>query len=413
MYLSSIILEQFRCYERQDLQLPAEGIRLAGANASGKTSFVEGIRILSMMKSARASAERELINWTSNQEFGLPPYARIRGRVHHQSGTETDIEISLTADPNRPSHTRKQIKIDGQPKRAIDAVGYLKTVLFEPEDMDLVLGAPSVRRRYLDVAISSLDRTYLRLLSQYGKVLEQRNGLLKALRELPGTERRNRLSELDYWNDELLNRAAYIVSARHQYLESTAVALDEAFRALLGDEYQLTARYSESWTGGGVDDDRPEHLGIQDERNEYYDLQSIVLTRLRGELERRRDEELARGVTAFGPHRDDIQLFLDGRPLDAFGSRGQQRLAVVALKLSEVEAVRSATGSPAVLLLDDVLSELDELRQSRLLERVSALGGQVIVTATDSALIDVDPLAHLPLYSVENGVLTRISAEDA
>ncbi|MEX2425726.1 MAG: hypothetical protein WD401_03090, partial [Thermomicrobiaceae bacterium] len=122
--MSSIRLEQFRCYALQELKLPPEGVRLAGQNASGKTSLVEGVRLLSMMKSARASVERELINWTSNQEYGLPPYARVLGTVKGSTEIET-IEISLSVDPQRPSHTRKQIKLDGTPRRAVDAVGKL------------------------------------------------------------------------------------------------------------------------------------------------------------------------------------------------------------------------------------------------------------------------------------------------
>jgi DNA replication and repair protein RecF len=401
MFLTSILLEQFRCYSRQQLDLPEQGIRLAGSNASGKTSFVEGIRMLSMMKSARASAERDLINWTSNQEFGLPPYARIQGTVRQSSGSETDIQIALSVDPNRPSHTRKQIKVNQQPRRAIDAVGYLKTVLFEPEDMELILGSPSIRRRYLDVAISSLDRTYLRLLSQYGKILEQRNGLLKTLKEIPGTQRSARSSELEYWDDELINRAGYIVAARQRYLTELARPFEEAFGSLVGDSFSLSAEYRQSLR----DMSKTGSATPASSTNDDVEAQREAVKVLRDELHRRRDEEFARGVTACGPHRDDIQFLLDGRALESFGSRGQQRLAVVALKLAEIEAVRAATGTPAVLLLDDVLSELDEIRQSRLLTRVSETGGQVIVTATDRALIDVPQLKEMPLYSVANGEL--------
>lgn len=399
MHLTTLLLEQFRCYQRQYLELPEQGIRLAGSNASGKTSIVEGIRMLSMMKSARASAERELINWTSNQEYGLPPYSRLQGTVQQSSGTETRIDITLSVDPNRPSHTRKQIKVDGQPRRAIDAVGYLKTVLFEPEDMELVLGSPSVRRRYLDVAISTLDSTYLRLLSQYGKILEQRNGLLRSLRELSRSARQSRSGELDYWDSELINRAAYIVAARQRYIASIGPPLDDAFRALLGEEYELGATYAQSLSDPG----RSASSVLGKATNDPLDDQRVVMETLRHELEQRRDEEFARGVTAFGPHRDDVQLLLDDRALESFGSRGQQRMAVVALKLSEVEAVRATTGSPAVLLLDDVLSELDESRQRRLLKRVSGLGAQVVVTATERALIDVEPLQDLPMYTVSGG----------
>jgi DNA replication and repair protein RecF len=398
MHLQHIIFEQFRCYERQELELPAAGVRLAGANASGKTSLIEGIRLLSMMKSARASVERELINWTSNQEYGLPPYARVQGRIANNPRAE-HVEVSLSVDPQRPSHTRKQIRVDGQPRRAIDAVGLLKTVLFEPEDMELVLGSPSIRRRYLDVAISTFDSTYLRLLSQYNKILEQRNSLLKSIREQSPSARSSRLPELDYWDHELINRAGYIVAARVRFAQAASGPLRAAYHALLGEQYELTIRYDLATRSGVLTD---QNIARHDDP---VDQQRAATAQLENEIEERRSEEFSRGVTAAGPHRDDIAFLLDGRDLEAYGSRGQQRLAVVALKLAEVQAIRNATGESAVLLLDDVLSELDELRRECLLNRVSELGGQVVVTATDAGLLRDEHLQGLPLFHVADGCL--------
>jgi DNA replication and repair protein RecF len=398
MYLKHILFEQFRCYSRQELEIPPSGIRLAGANASGKTSFVEGIRLLSMMKSSRASVERELINWESNQEFGLPPYARIQGWVAGQPDAE-HIDIALTVDPQRPSHTRKQIRIDGHARRAIDAVGLLKSVLFEPEDMDLVLGSPSVRRRYLDVAISTYDPTYLRLLSQYNKILEQRNSLLKAIREMHPASRTSRVSELDYWDQELINRAGYIIATRVRFLERISTPLHDAFCALLGDDYDLQLGYDiVNRTDATICADIARQADM-------VDAQRVAAANLETEIGQRRNEEFSRGVTAAGPHRDDVSFLINGRSLEAFGSRGQQRIAVVALKLAEVSAIEAETGQTAVLLLDDVLSELDELRRSRLLARIAELGSQVIVTATDASLLELDPIETLPLFHVQEGSL--------
>ncbi len=401
MHLAHIYLEQFRCYTRQELELPPAGIRLAGSNASGKTSFVEAIQLLSMMKSARASVERELINWESNAEFGLPPFARIQGWAEGAVDVNS-IEIILTADANRPNHTKKQIKLDGQPTRSIDAVGRLKTVLFEPEDMDLVLGSPSVRRRYLDVAISTLDSTYLRILSQYNKILEQRNSLLKSFRDQDRSTRSARSGELDYWDSELINRAAYIVAARLRFLDQARDPLARSFQALLGEEhelrvdYQLATRLDESGSERDVD------------VHDFTGLQRQISQRLQHEIENRRAEEFSRGVTAVGPHRDDLMFLLDGRDIESFGSRGQQRLAVVSVKLAEVDVIQQVSGQTAVLLLDDVLSELDERRQQRLLELVGALGGQVVVTATDARLIQVEQLEQLPLYHVDSGQINAV-----
>lgn len=398
MYLYHVMFEQFRCYQRQELELPSAGIRIAGANASGKTSFVEGVRLLSMMKSARASVERELINWTSNQEYGLPPYARLQGRIAGNPLAEL-VEISLSVDPQRPSHTRKQIRVDNQARRAIDAVGLLKTVLFEPEDMDLILGSPSVRRRYLDVAISTIDATYLRLLSQYNKILEQRNSLLKSIRDQSAGARSARLPELEYWDHELINRAGYIVAARVRFIRQISEPLLNGFQALLGDEYHLSVSYNMAHRSGEITDESIARYP------DPVDQQRAATTQLESEISSRRSEEFSRGVTAAGPHRDNVAFHIDGREMEAYGSRGQQRIAVVALKLAEIQAVQNTTGESAVLLLDDVLSELDQTRRTRLLSRIADLGGQVIVTATDASLLNEDQLAHLPLFHASSGEL--------
>jgi DNA replication and repair protein RecF len=397
MRLSHVHLEQFRCYQRLDIELPAVGMRLAGSNASGKTSFLESIQLLSTLRSARAGVDRELINWSSNEDYGLPPYARVSGSWN-SDGDNGLIEVALTVDAQRPTHTRKQVKVDGHPRRAIDAVGLLKTVLFEPEDMELVLGSPSIRRRYLDVAISTLDATYLRLLSQYNKIVEQRNSLLKSLRENGAGSRHARLPELEYWDQEMINRAAFLVAARLTFLNRMLAPLAAEFFALSGNHAKLSIAY-------GSAAEFPQGFETRVDAGDMVDAQRRVLQWLEKSLEERRDEEFRRGVSVFGPHRDDLQFVIDGRELSAFGSRGQQRLAVVSLKLAQVEVVRDATGEIPVLLLDDVLSELDRERRERLLNRISELGGQVVVTATDARFLDTPQLEQLPLFHVQDGEL--------
>lgn len=400
MHLTHLMLEQFRCYERLELAVPDVGLRLAGSNASGKTSLLEAIRLLSTMRSARAGVERELINWTSNEDFGLPPYSRVIGEWRADSDASS-IEVALIADAQRGNHTRKQIKVDGHSRRAIDAVGKLKTVLFEPEDMDLILGAPSVRRRYLDVALSGLDTTYLRLLSQYNKILEQRNSLLKQLRDRSGGNWRSRMPELEYWDQELINRAAFIIAARIRFLNDLAGPMTSAFGELAGEAHALRVAYAPAA-------DAPEGFEERIQAVDSIDAQRQVAQWLESTLESQRDEEVRRGLTVLGPHRDDLRVLLDGRDIDAFGSRGQQRIAVVSLKLAEVQAISVATGELPVLLLDDVLSELDEIRRERLLRRIGDMGGQVIVTATDVRFLQTELLERLPMFQVEAGALTPL-----
>jgi DNA replication and repair protein RecF len=397
MRLLALHLEEFRCYSRLDLDFPSDGVRLFGENASGKTSLLEAITILSTTRSPRASIERELIRFDSVADLGLPPYARIVGRIAADHD-ETSVEISLSATNDEAATTKKRIRIDGQARRAVDAVGRLKVVLFQPEDLDLVLGSPSIRRRYMDVLLATVDTSYLRTLSQYGRILEQRNSLLKRLRDRAGRSNDAR-GELEYWDTELMSRAAYLTTRRVRYLVALRDSLSAYFSRLAGEAApQVEAHYDARF---GLSPDSYERIG----KIESQAAQRLVQHELERALKERREEELRRGVTVIGPHRDDFVMTVGGRNLSAFGSRGQQRLGVVALKLAEMDAVRRLSGEAPVLLLDDVLSELDEARRRRLLDLVSAAECQTIVTATDRGLLETPVLKQLPLLHVVGGTV--------
>jgi DNA replication and repair protein RecF len=351
--------------------------------------------MLSTTRSPRASVERELIRFDPDVDFGLPPYARIVGR-HSIDHGEHSIELALTTDASNGGVTRKRIKIDGQPRRAIDTVGRLKVVLFQPEDLELVLGSPSVRRRYLDILLATLEPVYLRTLSQYGRILEQRNSLLRNLRDQASRGAGDR-AQLEYWDFELLTRAAYLIALRVRSLGQLRYPLAEHFAQLSGHSAPtLDVCYNASLelTAAQIE---------QIEGSNLADAQRILQHALERALEARRREELRRAVTVLGPHRDDFRLILDGRDLSAYGSRGQQRLGVVALKLAELQTVRDVSGELPVLLLDDVLSELDEIRRAQLLALLGQDGCQTIVTATDRALLEVSGLDDLPMYRVVAG----------
>ncbi|HVX29408.1 MAG TPA: DNA replication and repair protein RecF, partial [Nitrolancea sp.] len=241
MRLDRLELEEFRVYRRAVLDLPPDGLRLFGTNASGKTSLLEAIYLLATTRSPRASVDRDLINWESNEEFDLAPYARVVGYLTEADGGDREVEIALVADPSRPKVTRKRAKLDGRACRLTGIVGTLKVVLFSPEDLNLVLGSPSIRRRYLDISISQLDRTYLRALSRYGKLVERRNSLLKDLGNGSG---RNAEDELAYWDDEFTTYSSYLLAARLRYLEGLKREADGAFKRLLGGDGRLRLEYA-------------------------------------------------------------------------------------------------------------------------------------------------------------------------
>ena len=400
MILLRLDLEEFRIYRRVALEIPPAGLRLFGTNGSGKTSLLEAIYLLATTRSPRSSLDRDLINWESNAEFELAPFARVSGHLAQADGIERDVEMALVADSVRPSVTRKRAKIDGRACRVVDLVGTLKVVLFSPEDLNLVLGSPSGRRRYLDISISQFDRTYLRALSRYGKLVDRRNSLLKDLGSRSGG--RVAEDELAYWDEEFTTYSAYILAARIRYLAGLGFDAAEAFARLIGTESRLSLEYVASV-------DLPEAQVERIVSGSIEDAQPLIARSIASILRRRRQEELRRGSTLIGPHRDDFTYALDERSLSSFGSRGQQRLAVVATKIAELSRIVAMTGEPPVLLLDDVLSELDPEHQEGLLQALGNAGCQIIMTATSRDLLEHPALANLPIASVNHCSITILN----
>lgn len=405
MRLTTLHLEEFRSYRRMTVDLPPAGLRIFGLNAGGKTSLLEAVYLLATMRSPRASSEREAINWQSGAELGLPPYARVAATVRHNSH-ETDVEVVLTVDEERGGALRKRVKLDGRPRRAVDAVGALKVVLFTPDDLNLILGSPSIRRRYLDITLSQIDTTYLHALSQYGRLLEQRNSLLKDLGGRRPRDERTVEDQLAYWDGEIITRGAYLLAQRLRYVHRIDEAAAREFEALARTGDRLGLRYSTTVT-------LPDALRERVVEASLADAQAFVARALESDFHRLRSDELRRGVTLVGPHRDDLEFLLGGHDLSAYGSRGQQRIAVVATKLAELRQVVAMSGERPVLLLDDVLSELDPEHQDRLLAALGTAGCQILITATDRALLDQPALGALPLIEARGGTLVWVEAGDA
>lgn len=396
MKLERLDLEEFRVYRRASLAVPPAGLRLYGTNASGKTSLLEAIYLVATTRSPRATIDRDLINWESNDEFELAPYARVVGYLTESDGDSHEVEIALVADAARPNVTRKRAKLDGRACRMTGLVGVLKVVLFSPEDLNLVLGSPSGRRRYLDISISQLDRTYLRALSRYGKLVERRNSLLKDLGNGSG---RNAEDELAYWDDEFTTYASYILAARMRYLAGLKQDAAAAFQRLSESDGRLRLAYAATVN-------LPEAQVERVTASTIAEAQPLIARAVGTQLRQRRHEELRRGLTLIGPHRDDFLYELDERDLASFGSRGQQRLAVVATKLAELAQIISLSGESPVLLLDDVLSELDPEHQDGLLHSLGGAGCQIILTATSRELLEHPSLADLPVGEVGGGTVT-------
>lgn len=330
-----------------------------GPNAAGKTSLLEGIVLVAWGRSHRTSSEGELVRWGRE-------VARIEARIGPADAdpNSTDaVEVALVA--TAAGGARKRIRVNGVARRAAGLVGVLRTVLFAPEEMLLIAGSPSLRREALDRLAGQRSPAYARDLSAYGRALQQRNGLLRLIREEQATR-----AELRFWDQALLEAGSAVVAERHRLLEAVAEPLAAAHAEIAPDEAsdgRLTVRY---------------------ETNAPIQPGESARAALARRLAETADKEVWNGTTLIGPHRDDLVFELDGRPLATFASRGQQRTAILALKLAELDLLTALDGRPPLLLLDDVFSELDPERRAHLVRRIAALPQAFVTTTT---LDDLDP----------------------
>jgi DNA replication and repair protein RecF len=409
MILTRLALTHFRNYRALEIDFAGGLTLFQGENAQGKTNLLEAIYFLATTRPVHAQQEREVVDWAAQDE--PIPYSRVAGSVQANGPDQRALELEILLTPRGDGvNFKKQIRINGVNKRAMDLIGQLRAVLFLPEDIALVAGAPGERRRYLDIALCQIDRTYCRSLSAYQKIVTQRNSLLKNLREQGAAAHApTTVAQLGFWDEQLVSYGATVVARRHDFVE----ALDRAARQrqldLSDNRETLTLQYVPSFNPGTLTE--PTYRRIKDgefvtsgETHEPAE-RSAIAAAYQAQLAKRRERELAAGSTLYGPHRDDLRFFANGRDLRLYGSRGQQRTAALALKLAEVQVMTAATGAAPVLLLDDVMSELDARRRSTLLAAL-ADARQVILTTTDWEDFSPEFRAQAQCFSVLGGAVT-------
>jgi DNA replication and repair protein RecF len=405
MQLASLSLTNFRNYVRCDLDFSSLVTVIRGGNAQGKTNLLEAIYYLATAESPRARTDRELINWLSNEE--PIPFARLEGRVE---GSEDLRELSIVILV-KDDRLQKEIRVNGVARRTTDLAGQLKVLLFMPEDIDLIAGSPDARRRYLDMAISQLDRRYARSLRTYNRVLVQRNSLLRQLRERQGNRQ-----QLEFWDERLTEQGGQIVATRLATVESLHELLQDVHPRLTGGAERLHLLYRSSLPlegANGLGAYRQLRLEAPSSRSEAAQRETpseaAIKAVFRRQLQERRAEEIERGMTIMGPHRDDLRFLVGGVDMCVYGSRGQQRTIAVSLKLAELELTRSETGQEPILLLDDVMSELDEDRRRYLLDSIHG-DQQVIITTTDLDAFDRVFLDSAATWMINEGRFQPLSS---
>lgn len=383
MYVRRLRLDDFRNYRRLELDLPAGVLLFLGENAQGKTNLLEAVHLLSTSRSPRTTAGAEFISWDASTDG--PAIARIEAEAERKSGP-VRVEMTVRGTDEKIANGRgragKRLRVNGVARRASETVGQISSVFFTPEDLDLIGGPPALRRRYLDITLSQVDGRYLAALQEYMKVVLQRNVLLRRLRE--GL---SRPEELTFWETRMAESGAYIVAARAAASERLAELAAAVHVALSGEREELRLVYEPRWSQDG-------DAASLEGRN-VAELAAAFLET----LQRNRQREVAAGASLWGPHRDDLLFLLDGRSAAAFASRAQRRTSALALRLAEGRFLLAATGDYPVLLLDDVLSEMDERRRLSVLSEIAGFDQVWITSAAESYVRSLVPDAHVFLVS--------------
>lgn len=376
MHLESIDITNFRNYEHAELSFsPAINV-LIGENAQGKTNLIESIYFLAMSRSHRTSRDRELIRWDSD-------FAKVKGSLKKKSNT-LPLEITL-------SKRGKQAKLNHlEQKKLSDYIGQLNIILFAPEDLSLVKGSPSVRRKFIDMELGQMNKLYLYHLSQYQQILKQRNQFLKQARY----EKKYDNIYLEVLTEQLAAEAAEVLFSRFKFVNQLSRWASVVQKDISDTKEELTIRYR---TSASVD----EEMSVEE-----------IFKALKEDYQANITQEIDQGTTTVGPHRDDLIFYVNDRNVQTYGSQGQQRTTALSLKLAEIELMYETTGEYPVLLLDDVLSELDDSRQTHLLKTIQNKV-QTFITTTSLDGVQMDLLDNPLIFYVDKGTISDDEEADA
>jgi len=404
MHLTHLSLTNFRLFSRLDMDVPRRILLLMGDNAQGKTSLLEAIYYMATFSSFHTQSDRQLLNFIATRE-SLSVARLVAQYRRGERAHRLEIRLIQDSNGNGGARLRKEVLLDGVKTPAFQVIGHLKAVIFLPQMTGILEDGPEERRRYLNLAISQSQPAYTRALSEYNQALTQRNALLKMLYERGGDT-----SQLDYWDEILAAHGAILIGARIeavQELEQFAMGVHER---LTGATEVIRLIYQPSY------DPLPPPQGqislpmqVQIQRNGLTaeKVKQGFITRLAS----LRQEEIARGVTTIGPHRDEMRVLCNGIDLTDYGSRGQIRTALLSLKMAEVEWLKAKTGEWPILLLDETLAELDTRRRAYLLEYLVNVE-QAILTTTDMNLFPSDFRSKCERWQVVSGSVEKLKNEE-
>ena len=397
MYLKHLSLTNFRNFTRLDINLPRRVVVLTGHNAQGKTSVLEAIYFLAAFTSFQTHTDRQLVNFHAARE----PLAVTRLVAEYSRGKSNHrMEARLILEPSgvNGQRLRKEILLDGVKRSVSDVIGQFNAVIFVPQMSQIVEGAPDDRRRYLNLALAQTVPAYARALSDYHQALSQRNALLKALGERGGNS-----DQLSVWDEPLARLGAQIILWRIQAVHEIERLAARIHQELTRGAEILRIAYEPAY------DPLPKPNGQKELKlDTVVDRSTLELkeieTGFRERLTQLRGEEIARGVTTIGPHRDELRFLANNVDLGDYGSRGQVRTTLLAIKLAEVQWMKERTGEWPVILLDEVMAELDLQRRADLLKFIGE-SEQVLFTTTDLNMFTPEFGDAAEIWDVHDGTM--------
>ncbi len=375
MYLQNLHLRSFRNYLDTKVEFEAQKTILLGNNAQGKSNLLEAVELLSILKSNRANRDRELVLEGTNSGQIL---ATIQGAY-------SKAELGLIFR----KQGRRTVLLNGESlRRHLDFLGVLNAVQFSSVDLELVRGAPECRRNWLDALIIQLEPIYAYILHQYYKVLRQRNALLKGMRkgESLSEIRSSEATQLKLWNEQLAENGSRVTRRRARVIARLAPLAEAWHAGISGKTEILTIKYAPNVIWSEDDPDKVKQAFF-------------------AQIEERRMVEMQQGKTVVGPHRDEVELTINDTLARSYGSQGQQRTLVLALKMAELNLIEEVVGEPPLLLLDDVLAELDPNRQNQLLDTIGDRF-QTLITTTHLSSFDAKWLEDSQVLFVEGGKIS-------
>ncbi|MCM3398064.1 MULTISPECIES: DNA replication/repair protein RecF [Oceanobacillus] len=366
MHIEQLQLTNYRNYEKLDISFDDKVNVIIGENAQGKTNLMEAIYVMAFTKSHRTPREKELIGWDKE-------YAKIEGRITKRNHS-IPLEIIISSKGKKAKLNRLE------QKRLSDYIGAMNVVMFAPEDLTLVKGPPQTRRRFIDMELGQIQPRYIYHLGQYQKILKQRNHLLKQMQKKRTTD----FTMLEVLSEQLIEHASTLLERRFVFMDLLRKWAKPIHHGISRELENLEIRYSAT-------------IEVSEDAN-----MEKIGTIYRDKFKEVQEKEVERGTTLIGPHRDDLIFYVNGKDVQTYGSQGQQRTTALSIKLAEIELIYGEIGEYPILLLDDVLSELDDYRQSHLLNTIQGRV-QTFVSTTSVDGIHHDTLKQAELFRVIDG----------